>query len=153
MDISTITHAVGPVFDAFAPVIVPVVQTAVQTLGVPAAIALAWQGLQHWKSSSAGRTYAEALLRAVGAGQAAASAQGMSIFSPKGKEIAARAGAEYLMNTVPAAAAAKGITDIQQHVERVTAQIGALEAQAIAAGVLQAPDAVANLGAAIKQAA
>jgi hypothetical protein len=100
------------------------IRQCIITLGVPVALYLAWIVVAEMKKKGYQTTYAEALLRAVGAGQNAAQDAGKSIFTPEGRALAVRVGASYLKNTVPDASSALGITSEDQHAARVEAQIG-----------------------------
>lgn len=107
-------------------------QGALIDFGPPAALLLAYCALQVAQAHGWRTTYAAALLRAVGQGQIAAAAQGVSLFSPAGRLVAIKVGTDYLTSTVGAAAAGLGITDAD-HAVRIVGQIGAIEAAAQAA--------------------
>jgi hypothetical protein len=102
------------------------------TLGVPVALALAWKLLALVQAYGYRTTYAAGVLKAVGAGQIAAQAHGLTLFDPAGRAIAVEAGAAYLMQKVPDAASALGITTPDEHAQRVDTQIGLLTASAAA---------------------
>lgn len=102
-------------------------------LGPPLMMALAYSSVKMLEQHGWKTTYAAALVRAVGEGQNAAAAKGVSLFSPAGRAEAIRAGTAYLTNTVATAAAGLGLT-AADHETRIVAQIGAMEAagQAVA---------------------
>jgi hypothetical protein len=119
------------------------------TAGVPIALALAWRLLSIAEAHGYRTTYAAAVLKAVGAGQLVAQSQGLSVFDPAGRAVAVQAGAAYLMQTVPDAGAALGITSETDHAARVDTQIGLMAAQtaATALAATATPQVLASLAA------
>lgn len=95
-------------------------------LAISAATAVAYQGLMVLKQKGYQTTYAEALVRAVGSGAAAAQNQGMSLNTSQGRAVAVMQGVKYLMDTVPSASAALGIGEAD-HAPRVEAQMTAMQ--------------------------
>jgi hypothetical protein len=74
-------------------------------------------------------TYLEALVRATGAGVAAAHAQKLDPFTGEGKRLVLAVGSEYLADTVGDAANAFGLS-LDDHATRIEAQLGVVQAQA-----------------------
>lgn len=99
-------------------------------LAVPVLLFLAWQAVAALKRRGYQTTYAEALLRAVGAGADAAHSAGSSIFKPDGRAIAVAVAVHYLQTTVGTAAGALGIVGEAAHAKRIEAQIGVIAVQA-----------------------
>ncbi len=97
-------------------------------LAVPLALFLAWQLVTILRMRGYRTTYAEALLRAVGAGANAAKDAGTTIFAPQGRMIALNAAIDYMQATVPTASAKLGIAQ-GDHAQRIDGQIGAMELQ------------------------
>lgn len=117
------------------------------TIGIPVALFFAGQAIALARKHGYKMTYANALLRAVGTGQLAATDAGETMFTPAGRAIAVRAGEQYLIKTVAPEALALGIGD-DDHAIRVDGQIGALAAAAAAAAVAT-PEAVAGAATAL----
>ena len=78
---------------------------------IPLLLLLANRALAELKRRGYHTTYVEALVRAVGAAENAASAQGKVLTSPEGREIGVKAALAYLSATVPDTQKALGIND------------------------------------------
>lgn len=100
-------------------------------LAVPAFIAIAGAILAELKRRGHHTAYAEALVRAVGVAQIAATARGLSLFTPAGEAAGMSAALTYMGQTVPAAAAALGIDSFGTE-QRISAQIGVMAANGAA---------------------
>lgn len=118
-----------------------VLRPLIETIGIPALFAALWKGISVLQQHGYRTAYAQALLRAAGAGQTAAAKAGLSVFAPEGRALAVQAGTAYLMATVGTAGKGLGIKTEGDHALRVEAQLGALELTAVTSGT--AP-AVAN---------
>jgi hypothetical protein len=103
----------------------------VDTVAVPIALLLLYQGIAWLKKHGYKTTYADAVVKAVGAGQQAAAAAGTTIFTPEGRALALEVGTKYLISTVSPEAAKIGIDDAG-HAARVDSAIGVIAAQAAA---------------------
>lgn len=115
--------------------ILPLLQTlnaVVAPIAAPLILIGGKMALDEWRRRGHKATYGDAILRAAGVGAAAAQTAGYSPFSTNGLAIAAKEGAEYLRSTVQESGAALGITSMLDHGDRVTAQIKAVQLQAVA---------------------
>ena len=138
-------------FNRVAEVATPI-WTIIAPFALPGALYLAYQGIGIMQAKGYQTTYATALVRAAGAGAAAAQAKGLDPFTGAGLKLAANVGGTYLMQQVPVAAAGLGITDLATHATKVEAQLNtiAMQAQAdanatVAAGGNSAVELLASL--------
>lgn len=95
-------------------------------------LALGYWGVAVLRRHGYRTAYAEAIVRAMGAGVMAAQGSGLNPFKDDGRSVVLKVGVRYLMDNVPDAAASLGITTPVQHAARVDAQLGVAAATALA---------------------
>lgn len=109
--------------------VLPTLVSIANVILVPALLGAAWVGIDVLKRHGYQTTYAEAIVRAMGAGVMAAQDRGVNPFTGAGRGIVAAVGTKYLVDHVSDAAEGLGI-EPDQHAERVIAQLGVVKAQA-----------------------
>lgn len=114
-------NGVAVIFQTIYTILSPFLAIAVMALGYWGVAVLQRHGYQ--------ATYAAAIVRAMGAGVAAAQGKGLDPFVGEGRSLVLTVGANYLSNTVGDAAKALGIQP-GDHLDRVEAQLGVVAAQA-----------------------
>ena len=108
----------------------PVILQLLSIVGMPGLLWLGWAALGAFKMRGYRVAYAEALFRAVGAASAAAEAEGLTLFDPRGRVIGIAAGVAYMQRTVgEIAAPALGINTVADHALRVDGQLEAMQVQ------------------------
>lgn len=122
MTVTSALQALAPAAAAFGAVMQPFM--------VPLAGMIGWGIIAAMKRHGYQTVYATAIMRGFGAGVAAAQAKGLDPFSPAGRSVVIAAGAQYMNENVGQAAAALGISSIEDHERRLSAQIGAVQGQA-----------------------
>ncbi len=109
----------------------------ISPFAVPGFFWLAWMGVKELQRRGYSTTYANALIRAVGAGYQKSVDAGVNPMSPAGRAIVAAGGAAYLMAQLPAVISWLKMPE-SEHAIKVDAQFGAMIAQAAAGGGLDA---------------
>lgn len=109
----------------------PVVLDIFWTLCAPALVAAAGLILQELRKHGYRTALADAIVRAAGEGQIAATQAGLSLAGAAGRAVAVKAGVQYLKSTVPDALVHFCLDDADTAV-RVQAQIGTQPAVAVA---------------------